>query len=154
MIDNLKDIAREIAELAFQNEELTKRIMKHQKNKVNFIFIVKNLEIKKIVAKKQEKVHNYDLCVKRLYELNRFQQNRRAEMQFQLFQKEVQELTWTPEISAYSRKLAAFKTNNVPLYLRVDQCLENKKKNIETIKKNRDLEKEMKEIGNFYKKSL
>lgn len=34
VIDNLKDIAREIAELASQNEELTKRIMKHQKNRV------------------------------------------------------------------------------------------------------------------------
>ena len=96
-------------------------------------------------------MHNYDLCVKRLYELNRFQQNRRAEMQFQLFQKEIQELTWTPEISAYSRKLAM---NNVPLYLRIDKCLETKKKNIENIKKTMDLEKEMKEIGTFLQISL
>ena len=42
VIDNLKDIAREIAELASQNEELTKRIMKHQKNRVlKLIFIIK-----------------------------------------------------------------------------------------------------------------
>ncbi len=35
IIDNLRDIAKEIADMAMQNEELTKKIMKHQKSKVN-----------------------------------------------------------------------------------------------------------------------
>ena len=86
--------------------------------------------------------------MKRLYELNRFQQNKRAEIQFQLFQKELQELTWTPEISDYSRKLAAYRTNNVPLHLRLDQCLENKQKNLEKIKNTMEQEKKLKTISN------
>ena len=92
-------------------------------------------------------MHSYDITVKRLYELNKFQQNRRAELQFQLFQKEIQELTWTPEILDHSRKLAAFKTNNVPLHLRIDQCLENKRNNLEKLKTAINNEKQLKGIG-------
>jgi ABC-type uncharacterized transport system ATPase component len=88
--------------------------------------------------------------VKRLYELNRFQQNKRAEMQFQLFQKEIQELTWTPQISENSRKLAEVKNNNVPLHLRIDECLEKKKKNLEKIKNQLTETKKMKESCNFF----
>ena len=88
--------------------------------------------------------------MKRLYELNRFQQNKRAEMQFQLFQKEIQELTWTPQISENSRKLAEVKNNNVPLHLRIDECLEKKKKNLEKIKNHLTETKKMKESCNFF----
>ena len=92
-------------------------------------------------------MHSYDLTVKRLYDLNRFQQNRRAEIQFQLFQKEIQNLTWTPEISKNSRKMAALKNNNVPLYQRIDQCLQEKEKNIEKIKTPVRMEQEIKLYG-------
>ena len=57
-------------------------------------------------------------------------------MQFQLFQKEIQELTWTPQISENSRKMAENRNNNVPLHKRIDQCLENKRKNLEKLKQN------------------
>ena len=56
-------------------------------------------------------------------------------MQFQLFQKEIQELTWTPQISENSRKMAENKYNNVPLHMRINQCLEEKRKNLDKLKK-------------------
>lgn len=86
--------------------------------------------------------------MKRLYELNQFQQNKKAEIQFQLFQKELQELTWSPEISQYSRKLAA---KNIPLHLRLGQCLETKQKNLEKIKFNMEQEKKLKIISKILK---
>lgn len=100
---------------------------------------------------KEKKIHSYDLTVKKLYDLNRFQQNRRAEMQFQIFQKEIQHLTWTPEISKNSRKIAAMKNNNVPLYQRLDQCLQSKQNNLEKIKERIKYENEMKIYNSNFK---
>lgn len=74
-------------------------------------------------------------------------------MQFQLFQKEIQELTWAPQISETSRKMAELKNNNIPLHLRVNQCIESKKKNIEKIRNQMNASKRIKDpagLGFFF----
>ena len=45
VIENLRDIAKEIAEMASQNEELTKKIMKHQKSKVFYKIFLYNIHV-------------------------------------------------------------------------------------------------------------
>ena len=93
---------------------------------------------------KTRKIHSYDLRVKRLYECSQNQQNKRAELQFERFQSDIKNLTWTPAISNYSRKLAEKKTNNVPIHLRVDQYTKNKQIKIESLRAQLEYEKAIK----------
>lgn len=88
--------------------------------------------------------------IKRLYDFNKNQQDRKAELQFLRFQEEIRNLTWKPEISEYSKKLAEKKNGGVPLFQRVKEEEEKKAKRREIEKTQVEFDKAFKNGNNLF----